>query len=72
MKPSFDQPLELGRDRDVAKELNVSRPTVWRYVSQGIIPKPIKLSTGCTRFDMKAVRRSIIEKGLPVEIAAMA
>lgn len=56
------EPLELGSDQDVAKELGISRCTVWRYADNGIIPQPLRISPGCSRFNMKAVRQAIAQR----------
>lgn len=37
-------------DVQVAKRYGVSRPTVWRWVSTGKLPQPIRFSRGCTRW----------------------
>lgn len=42
--------------REVALVLAIGRSTVWRYVKLGLLPQPIKLSAGATRW-----RRSDIE-----------
>jgi len=36
------------RVKSVAKQLDVSEATVWRFVQQNILPKPIKLSARTT------------------------
>ncbi len=38
------------RDIEVAKRYGVSRPTIWRWVSNGNFPRPIKLSAGSARW----------------------
>lgn len=40
-------------DQQVAKRYGVSRPTVWRWSSEGRLPKPIRLSPGCTRWRLE-------------------
>lgn len=35
---------ELLRDKEVAEMLTIGRSTVWLYVKQGKLPKPIKMS----------------------------
>ena len=37
-------------DKQLADRFGVNRPTVWRWVKQAGLPKPIKLSGGCTRW----------------------
>ena len=70
MKDDFTAPLELGTDATLANELGISRATVWRYVKQGIIPKPIKLSAGATRFDLRASRQAISTRAQQQEVTA--
>ena len=38
-------------DTAVAARYSVSRMSVWRWVQQGRLPKPRKLSPGCTRWN---------------------
>jgi prophage regulatory protein len=38
------------RDTEAAHRYGISRPTIWRWVKNGKFPKPIKLSTGSTRW----------------------
>jgi len=38
------------KDRLVAARYGVSRATIWRWVSEGIFPAPVKLTKGCTRW----------------------
>lgn len=42
-------------DSFLADRYSVSRNTVWRWVQQGTIPKPIKFSHGCTRWSLAEV-----------------
>lgn len=48
-------PRRYGRDVDLADHYNVSRNTIWRWVKLGRLPKPIKLSPGCSRFDWEVI-----------------
>lgn len=43
----------------LARELDVSESTVWEMVRRGVLPKPIKLSAGCSRFDWSAVQLAL-------------
>jgi prophage regulatory protein len=45
-------PTEFLSDRQVAARYNVSRQCVWSWSQAGTIPKPIKLSAGCTRWNL--------------------
>lgn len=38
--------------KDVAERFGVSTPTIWRWLNAGLLPKPVKLSAGCTRWKM--------------------
>lgn len=40
----------LLTDRQVAASLNVSKSTVWRWVSEGRFPQPLRLASKCTRW----------------------
>lgn len=42
-------------DRDLAARYNISRPTVWRWAHSGNLPKPVKLSEGCTRWRLSEI-----------------
>lgn len=37
-------------DKRIAERYEVSRATVWRWVQAARLPKPVKLSPGCTRW----------------------
>lgn len=40
--------MKYLRAKSVAKQLDISEATVWRFVQQNILPKPIKLSARTT------------------------
>lgn len=42
-------------DRALAARYAVSRATVWRWVKTERLPKPIRLSPGCTRWRLSEV-----------------
>jgi prophage regulatory protein len=44
-------------DRQTAGRYSVSRPTIWRWVSEGNFPKPVKLSPGCTRWKISELEK---------------
>lgn len=51
-------------DKQVAQRYGVSRPTIWRWASEGRLPQPVRLSPCCTRWrlDMlEAFERGIQE-----------
>jgi len=37
-------------DKQAAERYHVNRGTIWRWLNLGNFPKPVKLSTGCTRW----------------------
>jgi prophage regulatory protein len=43
------------RPKEVAEYLRVSRPTLWSYVRQGRLAKPIKISSKCVLFPRSAI-----------------
>lgn len=47
---SFSSNQRYANVNRVAEFYDVSPATVWRWSSEGRIPKPIKLSPGCSRW----------------------
>lgn len=43
---------KLTTDLGIAERYGVSRSCVWRWVQQEILPAPLQISRGCTRFDI--------------------
>lgn len=37
-------------DKSLAERYQVSRQTIWRWVREGHLPKPVKIATGSTRW----------------------
>ena len=51
------------RDKDLASMLSVSRSTVWRWAKENpLFPKPKKLSTGVTVWNLQEVDNWINQK----------
>jgi len=48
-------------DRQLAERLGVSRASIWRYVSRGLIPEPDRFG-GVTRFRLNASITSLLER----------
>ena len=46
-----------GSDVQLAELFNVSRATIWRWTASGILPQPIKLSPGCTRWRLDQIEQ---------------
>lgn len=47
----------------LAERYNVNPATVWRWVNRGYLPKPVKLSPGCTRWRRDDIERRDAELG---------
>tara|TARA_R110001592_G_scaffold306270_1_gene579181 strand:+ start:353 stop:535 length:183 start_codon:yes stop_codon:yes gene_type:complete len=43
------------KDSELAVRYSVSRATIWRWVKNGLLPKPIQLSVGSTRWEREAI-----------------
>ena len=43
------------RDTDLAERYGIHRTTVWRWVSKGLLPRPVQLTAGCTRWKLPEV-----------------
>lgn len=58
-------PVVVGRDLDlltvvdVANLLRVSPRTVWRWVSVGLLPAPLRVGAKCTRWREAELRRHV-------------
>tara|TARA_Y100000780_G_scaffold72318_1_gene64805 strand:- start:194 stop:400 length:207 start_codon:yes stop_codon:yes gene_type:complete len=44
-------------DVQLAELFNVSRATIWRWAASGILPQPVKLSPGCTRWRLDQIQQ---------------
>ena len=42
-------------DNQIAQKYGIHRTTIWRWVRNGEFPKPVHLSSGCTRWKEAAV-----------------
>jgi len=51
------------RVAQLAINLGISESTVWRWASEGKLPKPIKLSKRVTVWDQDAVQKAIENLG---------
>lgn len=49
------QAPQLLTDKDLAARWSVHRITPWEWARQGRIPKPIKLSSRCTRWRLSEI-----------------
>lgn len=54
-----DRPPTYLSKRSLARELDVSESTVGEMVRRGVIPRPLRLSPGCIRWNWDSVRASL-------------
>lgn len=47
-----DPGIIYASDRQLAKRYGVHRTAIWRWVRNGDLPAPLRLSPGCTRWKM--------------------
>ena len=40
----------------VARRYNVTRATIWAWMSQGRIPQPMRITPGCSRWSLEDLR----------------
>lgn len=53
----------FGSASFLAERYNVSESCIWRWVQKRILPPPLRISPGCSRFDVAAADRCIAERG---------
>jgi len=51
----MQHPSKYVSDSALAARFAVSRNTVWRWAEKGELPKPVKLSPGCTRWNLAEI-----------------
>ena len=58
---SLVEALRMGigysSDKTLAKYFDTSRSTIWLWSRTGRLPKPVKLSGGCTRWCNKTIKQ---------------
>ena len=52
----IEQGVGYSSDKTLAKFYDASRSTIWKWSREGKLPKPIKLTSGATRWDNKSVK----------------
>jgi prophage regulatory protein len=50
-----DRPMVYVSDVELARRFAVSRVTIWRWSSQGILPKPVKIGPNCSRWQAEEI-----------------
>lgn len=60
-EPKKPKPLPRvwASDTQLAEIYSVSRATVWRWAAAGILPQPVKLSPGCTRWRLDQIKQLV-------------
>jgi excisionase family DNA binding protein len=53
----------LVSDKTVAALLEISKPTVWRWVREGRLPKPRKIGPNITRWEVGPLREALAALG---------
>ncbi|MDO8908994.1 MAG: AlpA family phage regulatory protein [Pseudohongiella sp.] len=48
--PQKPLPRVWASDSQLAEIFSVTRATIWRWSASGRLPKPVRLSPGCTRW----------------------
>jgi excisionase family DNA binding protein len=64
----LEQPVGLLKIEQVAERLAVARRTVWRWLSQGKLPAPLRLSKSCVRWrreDIEAHLARLVQESQP-------
>lgn len=59
MKTPQATPQEYVADSYLSRRYDVSRATIWRWAKDGRIPKPVKLTPGCSRWKLADVVASL-------------
>jgi prophage regulatory protein len=50
-------------DAQLAERYSVSRSTIWRWTARKLLPQPVHLSPGCTRWRRDDIERRDAELG---------
>lgn len=50
-------------DKSLSVRYGVSRASIWRWVQAGRLPKPLKLSPGCTRWRSSDIEQWEAKRG---------
>jgi len=59
MKQQITEMRQYVSAKTIAKNLEKSEATVWRWVAKGILPQPIRPTQRTTRFDAEAVQTAL-------------
>jgi prophage regulatory protein len=53
---------QFASDQQLAERYGVSRKTIWRWTARGLLPPPVQLSPGCTRWALDEIDRRDAER----------
>ena len=48
--------------QQLAERYSVSSKTIWRWTARGLLPPPVQLSPGCTRWALDEINRRDVER----------
>ena len=54
MKPATELSLLIDA-AELARMLSVSKPSIWRWMAEGKLPPPIRITAQCLRWNREAV-----------------
>ena len=52
----IEEGVGYSSDKTLAQFYDASRSTIWKWSREGKLPKPIKLTSGATRWDNKQLK----------------
>lgn len=54
-----ERPASYLKIESLARELEISERTIHEMVKRGVLPRPVRLSAGCVRWDWNQVRLAL-------------
>lgn len=60
-QPAISQRI-YARDVELAERYGVTRNTIWRWARNGLLPSPVQLSPGCTRWLLSEIEQREAEQ----------
>ena len=56
--------MKYVTDIQLAERYGINRCTVWRWVRKGLLPKPIQISRGTTRWKLEEIEQFEVDREL--------